>query len=70
MLNFSEVFIYTDQPTTCPKCGSRTDFILDLSHTVEQTQIHQCLDDSCKFEFVMQKGGEEEDQILLEVQSK
>lgn len=37
------VIIRSDQPTTCPFCGARTDIILDLGHTVEGTQIHQCL---------------------------
>ncbi len=40
---FNEVFVRTDQPTTCPFCGNRTEIILDLSHTIDQTQIHQCL---------------------------
>lgn len=54
MVNFSEVFIYSDQPTTCPECGTRTEIILDLSHIKNQTQIHQCLSKKCAFEFVTQ----------------
>lgn len=54
MINFSEVFIYSDQPATCPECGTRTEIILDLSHIKNQTQIHQCLNKKCAFEFVMQ----------------
>ena len=50
-----EVFIFNDQPTNCPICGLRTEIILDLYDTIEQTQFHQCLNDKCKFEFVMQK---------------
>jgi len=40
---FKETYLRSEQPTTCPLCGSRTDIVLDLSHTIEQTQIHQCL---------------------------
>lgn len=54
MINFSDVYLYTDQPTTCPQCGSRTYITLDLSHTIRQTQIHKCLFKNCRFEFVMQ----------------
>jgi hypothetical protein len=40
---FDEKFIKTEQPTICPFCGNRTEIILDLSHTSQETQIHQCL---------------------------
>ncbi len=33
-----------DQPTVCPKCGSRTDFVV-----VDCRQIHQCL--KCSYVF-------------------
>lgn len=58
MINFSEVFIYSDQPVTCPKCGLRTEVILDLSHTINQTQIHRCYSAECNFEFVIQSDFE------------
>ena len=54
MIDYNEVYIYSDQPTTCPICSSRTEVILDLSHTKDQTQVHRCLDSECKEEFVMQ----------------
>ncbi len=54
MINYSEVFIYSDQPTTCPKCSARTEIILDLSHTKDQTQIHVCINENCRFAFVME----------------
>ena len=38
-------FIGSDQPTTCPKCGSRTEFV---EHTSELQQ-HECK--NCKYEF-------------------
>lgn len=53
---YNKVFLYSDQPTTCPKCGSRTEIIFDLSHSINQSQVHQCL--TCKSEFVMQSDTE------------
>lgn len=61
MLDYSVVYIYSDQPTTCPNCGSRSEIILDFSHTKDQTQIHKCLNHKCKFEFVMQNDKEFEE---------
>ena len=39
-----------DQPTTCSKCGGRTDFV-DLS---EKVQRHRCLNDGCGYEFILE----------------
>ena len=52
MTLFDEFFIRTEQPTTCPFCGNRTEILLDLSHTLEQTQIHKCLSNGYKHIFV------------------
>lgn len=47
-----EVFLMNDQPVTCPKCGSRTDFEEVIqSNNTSPIQIHQCLDRDCQFEF-------------------
>jgi hypothetical protein len=54
MINYSEVYIFSDQPTTCPKCGSRSGLVLDLSLTKDETQIHKCPNQKCELEFVMQ----------------
>jgi hypothetical protein len=59
MIDYSEVYTFTDQPATCPKCGSRTEITLDLIDTPEQSQHHKCLSPNCSFEFVMQKDDEE-----------
>ena len=56
MIDFNNVFIISDQPQTCPKCGNRTDLILDLSNTKNQTQIHECLSDTCNFTFVTEEA--------------
>ena len=49
-----EIFIYSDQPTTCPNCGTRTEITLALLEDPEQTQHHKCLSIDCNFEFIMQ----------------
>jgi hypothetical protein len=54
MPDFKLVYLYSDQPTTCPTCGARTEILLDLSHTRVMTQIHGCLEANCKLIFVMQ----------------
>ena len=55
-LTFFEIYFYGDQPSTCPKCGSRTEIIFDLSHSKNQSQVHQC--PGCNFEFAMQSDTE------------
>ncbi len=65
MISFLEIFIYSDQPTTCPKCGLRSEIILDLSHTKCKTQIHKCASDKCSFEFVMQYDEDFDNGSLL-----
>jgi hypothetical protein len=47
------VYIQSDQPTTCPKCGSRTDLIVDFSHIKPPIEIEQCLDSNCGFVFAV-----------------
>lgn len=50
-MEYFEVYIYSDQPVTCPQCGNRTDVKLDLLDS-KDTQIHKCLTTSCGFEFI------------------
>jgi len=56
-MTYSEVYIYSDQPVTCPKCGARTEITLDLFSTPEQTQHHTCLSVKCRFMFVTQNDN-------------
>lgn len=58
MIDYSYGLISSDQPVTCPKCGARTDVMLDLSHTRNQVQVHQCLSSSCEFVFVVENDNE------------
>ncbi len=32
MIDYFDVYIFSDRPATCPICGSRSEIILDLSH--------------------------------------
>ncbi len=59
MIDYSEVYTYSDQPATCPICGARTEIMLELIDTPELTQHHKCLSINCSFEFVMQKDEEQ-----------
>jgi len=65
MINYSDVFIYSDQPIICPKCSSRTKLILNLSHTKVQTQIHKCFDKNCNFEFILQSDEDFDNESIL-----
>ncbi len=65
MIDYSQVYIYSDQITTCPMCSSRTEIILDLSHTNGQTQIHKCPQMKCEYEFVMQYDEDFDNGSLL-----
>lgn len=65
MIDLLDVIIFSEQPTTCMKCGVRTDIILDLSHTVNKTQIHKCPNGMCKFEFMIQFDEDFENNSLL-----
>jgi hypothetical protein len=58
MIYLQQVYTFSDQPTTCPQCGTRTEIIVDLFETPEQTQHHKCPAQKCGFEFIMENGGE------------
>ncbi|MDB4925881.1 MAG: hypothetical protein JWR23_1937 [Mucilaginibacter sp.] len=46
------LYLMTDQPTTCPICGTRTDIIATFYHTNAQMQINECLNVNCKYVFL------------------
>jgi len=48
----------SEQPTTCPICGARTQFE-DISHQIISIQHHTCLNESCKYEFIGEFEAEE-----------
>ncbi len=51
-----EIFLSSDQPTTCPKCGNRTDIIKEF----DASQQHKCLSEECEFQFILKFDNEEE----------
>jgi hypothetical protein len=51
-----EIFLSSDQPTTCPKCGNRTEIINEL----DACQKHKCLSEECKFQFILEFDNEDE----------
>lgn len=44
-----EYLLNNDQPTTCPKCGARTEFSNDFEAGVGWIQHHQCLNCDHRF---------------------
>ncbi len=45
-----EIFIATEQPETCSRCGIRTKILLEI----DNMQYHQCSSISCGFEFILE----------------
>lgn len=65
MNRVKEVFICSDQPTVCPKCGLRTViFKVELS-VVSEVQEHCCPNIKCGFEFLVQSDYEFNAEIRL-----
>jgi hypothetical protein len=50
MKNF-EIFLMSDQPTTCPICGARTEVIFETFRKIA-IQLHACMDKNCRFIFL------------------
>lgn len=51
-----EIFLNSDQPTTCPKCGNRTEIVCDS----KTSQHHKCLTEECSFNFILEFDDEDE----------
>ncbi len=47
-----EIFLMSDQPTTCPKCGLRTELLISIYDSVLEEQINVCLSSICGFVFL------------------
>jgi len=59
MIDINLIFLVSDQPTTCPKCGTRSDFEnYTISDSKNVLQMHTCLNSSCKFEFLVEFHNE------------
>lgn len=56
-----EIYGLTDQPTTCPRCGCRTDFDQITHGAGTETpyrEKHTCNNPSCGFEFIAEEDEE------------
>lgn len=54
MENELETFLMCDQPVNCPECGARTDFKeVSEDESIGIIQIHQCLDEMCRYKFAV-----------------
>lgn len=51
-----EVFLSSDQLTTCPICGLRTEIVSES----ENNQLHKCLSQNCNFKFILEFENEDE----------
>jgi len=49
-----EIFLSSEQPTTCPKCGNRTEIFKEC----ESFQQHKCLSEECNFQFILEFDNE------------
>jgi len=45
-------YLITDQPTTCPICGARTDIAGNFYHTNLRLFVNECLNINCKHVFL------------------
>lgn len=55
-MEITEIYAFSDQPATCPKCGSRTEILFEETDDSVQRQGHACLSNDCKFNFIMENG--------------
>jgi hypothetical protein len=50
-----EVYLFSDQPTTCPLCGLRSEIISDHIDSPTKSQEHCCPSSDCGFEFIVEE---------------
>lgn len=55
------IYLMCDQPTTCPKCGSRTNFDEFENHEGRYQEIHYCLNLECRFSFYVEEDEDDDD---------
>ena len=55
-MKYLEIFLSSDQPTTCPNCGNRTEIVNDFNFS----QQHKCLSKVCNFQFILEFESETE----------
>lgn len=55
---YLEVFLFNDQPTTCPICGNRTEIIFECYRRGVFSEIHVCLTKECQFQLIMEADSD------------
>lgn len=45
-----EIYLSSDQPTVCSKCGNRTEIVYEFM----AFQQHKCLTVECNFKFILE----------------
>lgn len=50
-----QTYLFTTLPATCPLCGARSDIVSEERQAEGLVQQHQCMDERCGFEFVMEE---------------
>ena len=48
-----DTFIMNDQPTTCPKCGARSEIMNEVELEARIIQEHECMSKYCEFQFLV-----------------
>ena len=66
MPNTTDFYLMSDQPTTCPICGARTDWMGDFLHTNLKMIVHGCFNPKCMHRFL--EVDEYEEDVLLEAE--
>ena len=51
MIDFHQIYDLSDQPTTCPKCGTRTEILMEVKLKTKGIQVHRCLGKNCTLKF-------------------
>jgi hypothetical protein len=49
----NDFYLIIDKPTTCPKCGVRSEIISENEVDTNIFQSHLCLNESCGFDFIV-----------------
>jgi len=50
-----DIFIMTEQPTTCSKCGTKAEILAEFTMDGLQTQLCRCRNTDCQFIFIEQE---------------
>jgi len=59
-----EIYFPSEQPTSCPNCGCRTEIIMEYFTANNIKQYHSCLIKDCSFKFILDEILSEELDIL------